>query len=144
MNIFYFVSRWPRYNECAKSDKVLSMLESFINNGSNIHLISSDPSAEESLKDIENIPMERVHVNPNKIHKSLVSATAKPDIAIFNNVEMEHMYSIFLYNKWKRCFRILELNKLDGLSQWRKSQYKLFNPSFLHEYDCAMNPDESA
>lgn len=42
MNIFYFVSRWPRYNESARSDKMLSMIETLLNIGNMVHLVSSD------------------------------------------------------------------------------------------------------
>jgi len=26
MNVYYFISRWPRYNESARADKILSMV----------------------------------------------------------------------------------------------------------------------
>lgn len=82
------------------------------------------------------MPIELVCVNPNKIMNSLVGAAKKPDIALFNSAQLEHMYSIFLFSKWNKCLRVLELNKLEGVEKWRKANYKAFSSSFIHEYDC--------
>jgi O-antigen biosynthesis protein len=58
---------------------------------------------------------------------------------LFNSPEMEQMYSIFLYSKWNKCPRVLELDRLEGVEHWRKGNYNA-NPSFLHEYDALSYP----
>lgn len=82
-------------------------------------------------------------VNPKKIGPSLSSAGSKPDLIIFNDYLLEQMYSIFLYSKWNKCPRILEVNSLAGLEQWRKKQYTILGSPFLHDYDVPFQPQSS-
>ena len=112
MNIFYFVGRWPRYNLNGRSDRILSNIETMLNIGHQISIFSADPAPEESLADINKMPIEVVHVNANRIAQSLTGAGHKPDIMLFNSAEMEQMYSIFSYSKWNKCPRVLELDRL--------------------------------
>jgi hypothetical protein len=49
----------------------------------------------------------------------LTGSARKPDIILFNSVEMEQLYSIFLHSKWSKCPKVLELNHLKGVSEWR-------------------------
>lgn len=119
MNIFYFVARWPRYNLSAHCDRILSNIETLLNIGHKVSLLSADLAPEESLDDVSRMPVEVVHVNGNRIAQSLAGSGQKPDVMLFNSVEMEQMYSIFLYSKWNKCPRILEIDRIHGVEQWR-------------------------
>ena len=139
MNIFYFVSRWPRYNQTARADRILSNVESLLNIGHQVSLLSGDPAPEESLQDISQMPIEVVHVNAKKISQSLTAATSKPDLFLFSSVAMEQMYSVFLYSKWNKCPRVLEIDRLLGVEKWTKNNFAL-DSSFIHEYDSPSAP----
>ena len=56
-----------------------------------------------------------VPVSAKRISASLSAAQVKPDIAVFNSFEMEEMYSAYMYNKWNKCPRIIEINQAVGL-----------------------------
>ena len=107
MNVYYFVSRWPRSKECARADKILSLTETLINLGHQVCLLSPDTTSPDSSPDLSEMPVETVFLNPKKIGTSLASAVHKPDLSIFNCYRMEQMYSIFMYSKWNKCPRIL-------------------------------------
>jgi hypothetical protein len=85
-----------------------------------------------------------VFVNPKKIGQSLGQASKKPDLALFNCYEMEQMYSIFMYSKWNKCPRVLELNELHGLEQWRRKTYGTLGSPFLQEYDAPAYPSSQS
>ena len=48
------------------------------------------------------------------------------------------MYSAYMYNKWNRCPRILEINYAIGLERWRKSKYSFNSSQFLLPYEEAL------
>lgn len=57
MNIFYFVAKWPRYNLSAKYDRILSNIETLLNIGHQVSILSADTAPEESLNDINRMPV---------------------------------------------------------------------------------------
>jgi len=75
----------------------------------------SPDTADSDTEALKNMPIDKVFINPKKIGQALASTTKKPDIALFNSYELEQAYSIFMYSKWNKCPRVLELNNLVGL-----------------------------
>lgn len=55
---------------------------------------------------------------------------------------MEQYYSVYLYNKWNQCPRILEINRLDGLQLWRKQAYRDISKLYLNEQGKALYPED--
>ena len=47
-----------------------------------------------------------------------------------------------MYSKWNRCPRVLEVNRLQGLEEWRKNNYMTVGSPFLHEYDVPSHPNQ--
>jgi hypothetical protein len=48
---------------------------------------------------------------------------------------MEEMYSAYLYNKWNKCPRILEINSIINLARMRKKRYSIHSDSFIIPYN---------
>jgi len=78
-----------------------------LNADKKVFLISADTAPESALADVQQMPVEIVHVNPNKVWSSLSYNRDKPELALFNSVEMEEMYSLYLYSKFNKCPRVL-------------------------------------
>jgi hypothetical protein len=74
MNIFYFVSRWPRNRDSSRLDKIISITETLINNGHSICLLSPDTTDPDSSEILKGIPVDKVFINPKKIAQALASA----------------------------------------------------------------------
>ena len=82
MNIFYFVRQWPKNKSNSSSDKTVSTIETLINMGHKISLLSTDTNPLQTH--LQQIPIETTFVNPKKIGPTLGSLAIKPDLAIFN------------------------------------------------------------
>lgn len=107
MNIFYFVSKWPRSKDCSRFEKIISMTETLLNNGHQICMMSPDSTDPDSSEVLQGLPIDKVFIHPRKVGQALASAMKKPDMALFNSYEMEQEYSIFMYSKWNKCPRVL-------------------------------------
>ena len=57
MNVFYFVNKWPRAQEHARFDKIISMMETLMNCGHNVIMLSSDSNDPDSSPDLKNSPI---------------------------------------------------------------------------------------
>ncbi len=51
---------------------------------------------------------------------------------------MEEMYSAYIYNKWNKCPRVLEINYANGLERWRKRKYPINSSNLLLPYEEAL------
>ena len=54
-------------------------------------------------------------IDEKRILNNLVNSKMKPDIAIFDSPETESQYSAYVYNKWNKCPRIMDINSLPNL-----------------------------
>lgn len=52
MNVFYFVSRWPRSKDSARADKILSLTETLLNLGHEVCFLSPDTTPADNSPDV--------------------------------------------------------------------------------------------
>lgn len=84
-------------------------------------------------------------INPKRISYSLNGLSQsgfKPNMFFFDSVETEEKYSAFIYNRWNKSPRVLNINNLNGLSKWRKNNYKII-PHVLIPHGSPMNPSKA-
>ncbi len=79
---------------------------------SNKIVVCSDDENVNGKDEIKDYPIELLDISSNKIANSLNNLTKlsfKPQIFLFDSVESEEKYSAFLYNRWNKCPRVLDM-----------------------------------
>jgi hypothetical protein len=87
MNVYYFVSKWPRGKELARMEKINSVMETLVNNRNTVNMLSSDTTDPDDIPELQKVPIEKTFLHPKKIMQGLSNNPKKPDLAIFNSYE---------------------------------------------------------
>lgn len=140
MNLVFFAKSWPRRNFNAYLERNLSMLETFVNTCQEV-TICSDDLINEHKEFIEEYPLTLHDINPKKVNSSMNGLKVKPNAFYFDSFETEQQYSAYLYNKWNRTPRVMDVNTLPLLEKWRRTNYQLV-PNVLVPQNAKMAPDE--
>ena len=140
MNVVYFTKLYPVRMSSALFEKSYSMIETLANEDFHVTLCSSDPKIN-NKNHIQQYPITVVDISEKRILNSLTAARVKPEIAIFDSPETQYQYSAFLYNKWNKCPRVLQINEFRLLQNWRKNNYKSAIKDVLIPYNSPMVPN---
>ena len=102
--------------------------ETMVNLQHRIHIASIDlAEPNKADEDQTYYPFQFIDINPKKIQQSLQNIKVKPNVVIFNDCEMEKLFSTFFYNRFNSVPKILEINVLEGLKQQRIQSLESFN-----------------
>ena len=114
MKITYFAKYWPKRGISGHQEKSINTIETLLNIGYELTVCSSDKKVQ-NKEVIHAYPLKVVDIDEKRILNNLVNSKMKPDIAIFDSPETESQYSAYVYNKWNKCSRIVEIRELKRL-----------------------------